>query len=466
MNHQFDPIGKEPTVFVESKKFPPGFRWGVATAATQIEGAAKEDGRGESIWDHFAGTAGTAGNIEDGTTPDVAVDHYHRFEEDIALMKELGVTDYRFSIAWTRILPDGTGRIEERGLQFYDRLVYALLEAGITPWVTLYHWDLPQKLEDQGGWTSRETAYAFAKYVDIVTQRLGDRVKHWFTLNEPWCSAILGYSQGVHAPGRKSLSEGLQAAHHLLLAHGMAVPIIRKNSKGAKVGIVLNVQPVYPVDSDIKNRQAASRFDGSYNRWFLDPLYGRDYPEDMLTLYGNAAPPVEENDMKIIAAKTDFLGVNYYFPQIIRDGLGNEPLMGDHVALPGVASTDMGWMWMVYPRSLYDLLQRLQKNYPIPAIYITENGAAYPDTVSADGQVHDPKRELYIKKHLAAILRAIADGIPVKGYFVWSLIDNWEWDRGNSTRFGIVYVDYARQLKRIIKDSGRRLAQIIAQNSL
>lgn len=454
MSHEYGPVG--------NVKYPNDFKWGVATAAPQIEGYPRAAGGGESIWNTFAGIAG---NIKDGTTPNVADDHYHLYKKDIANMKELGIKNYRFSIAWPRIFPEGTGRIEKQGIEFYERLVDALLKAGITSWITLYHWDLPQVLEDKGGWPSRETAYAFTKYVDVVTRALGDRVKHWITINEPWCSSILGYYLGAHAPGRKSLSEGLQTAHHILLAHGMAVPIIRENSKDSEVGIVHNFQPIYPADGKEENYQASLRFDGYSNRWFLDPLFGKGYPPDMLTLYGNAVPRVEENDMKIITVKTDYLGVNYYFPQFIKEGQGNGILRSDHVTLPDVGHTDMGWMWMVYPNSLYDALKRLKEEYQIPAIYITENGAAYPDTVDADGRVRDPKRTLYIEQHLGAVLRAIADGIPVRGYFVWSLMDNWEWAEGNSKRFGIVYVDYDT-LKRTIKDSGRRYAEIIAENSL
>ncbi len=440
-------------------RFPEGFLWGAATAAYQIEGAAYEDGRGESIWDRFSHTPGKTAN---GDTGDVACDHYHLWRDDIGLMKELNLQAYRFSIAWPRILPQGRGRPNDAGLDFYDQLVDGLLEAGITPWVTLYHWDLPQVLEDEGGWTSRATAEAFAEYTRVVTSRLGDRVKHWITLNEPWCSAFLGYRIGHHAPGHTSTKEALQATHTLLLAHGMAVPIIRENSPDAQVGIVLNPAQIYPDTQSEEDRAAAHRFDGFFNRWFLDPLYGRGYPQDIAELYGAEGPRTLPQDFEVIAAPTDFLGVNYYNPTFVRHSPEDEPYHIASVRREG-EYTEMDWL--VYPQGLYDLLQRLHRDYPTGLLYVTENGAAYPDEPPRDGRVIDTQRLSYYAGHLDACARAIADGAPLRGYFAWSLMDNFEWAFGYTRRFGIVYVDYATQ-QRTIKDSGRWYSQVITQNSL
>lgn len=442
-------------------RFPPGFVWGAATAAYQIEGATREDGRGESIWDRFSHTPGKTAN---GDTGDVACDHYHRWGDDIQLMRTLGLNAYRFSIAWPRIVPDGRGHVNEAGLAFYDRLVDGLLEAGITPWVTLYHWDLPQVLQDAGGWTNRATADAFAEYVDVVTQRLGDRVKHWITLNEPWCSSFLSYHIGEHAPGHKNFNEALQAVHTLLLAHGQAVPIIRRNSPDAQAGITLNLAQVYPATESPDDQAAARRYDGYFNRWFLDPLYGRGYPQDMLALYGDRVPATEAADFDVIAAPTDFLGLNYYNPTFIYDTpdapvlrTGATRIEGEYTAMD----------WLVYPQGLYDLLVRVPREYPTGPLYITENGAAYPDQVSHNGEarVHDPERTRYYRQHLQAAQRALGDGVPLQGYFAWSLMDNFEWAWGYTRRFGITYVDYDTQ-QRTLKDSGRWYKQVIAANAV
>ncbi len=437
--------------------FPDDFTWGVATASYQIEGAAHEDGRGESIWDRFSYTPG---KVVNGDTGDVACDHYHRWREDIALIRELGAQAYRFSIAWPRIIPGGRGETNEKGLAFYDRLVDGLLESGITPWVTLYHWDLPQVLEDQGGWPNRATGEAFAEYVDVVTRRLGDRVKHWITLNEPWCSAFLGYAVGEHAPGRKEFPVWLEALHTLYLGHGRAVESVRRNSPGAQVGITLNLSQAYPASDSQADRDAAERYDGFFNRWFLDPLYGRTYPEDMLELYGDMAPKMEPADFDIMAAKTDFLGLNYYNPAFIADDPGAPGLRTRSVEPEG-EYTQMGWL--VYPGGLRDLLLRVSHDYPTGPLYITENGAAYPDPAPVDGRVHDPERTRYYAEHLRACRRAIGDGVPLKGYFAWSLMDNFEWAFGYTRRFGITYVDYDTQV-RTIKDSGRYLGKVMRAN--
>lgn len=441
--------------------FPPDFVWGAATAAYQIEGGASEGGRGESIWDRFSHTPG---KVVNGDTGDVACDHYHRWPEDVSLVRELGFPAYRFSVAWPRILPDGRGRVNPNGLAFYDRLVDSLLEAGITPWVTLYHWDLPQILQDQGGWPNRATAEAFAEYVDEVTRRLGDRVYNWITLNEPWCSSFLSYWIGEHAPGHHSLKEAIDATHTLLLAHGLAVPIVRRNSPGAQVGITLNLAQVYPASPREADRAAAERYAGYFNRWFLDPLYGRGYPADLLDLYGaEFAPRVEPGDLETIAVPTDFLGLNYYSPTFIADDPENRPFRVRDVGLDGAERTEMGWI--VYPQGLYDLLADVSRAYPTGPLYITENGAAYPDPQPVDGRVADPCRLAYYQGHLAAALRATLDGIPLKGYFAWSLMDNFEWAFGYTRRFGITYVDYATQ-QRTVKASGRWLSKVARENRI
>jgi beta-glucosidase len=440
-------------------RFPDDFVWGAATAAYQIEGAANEDGRGESIWDRFSHTPGKTVN---GDTGDVACDHYHRWRDDIQLMRELGLQAYRFSVAWPRVLPEGRGRINEAGLTFYDRLVDGLLEAGITPWVTLYHWDLPQVLQDAGGWPNRATADAFAEYTDVVTRRLGDRVKHWITLNEPWCSSFLSYHIGEHAPGHKDFDEALAAVHTLLFAHGKSAPIIRSNSSGAQVGITLNLSQVYPASDSAADHAAARRYDGYFNRWFLDPLYGRGYPQDMLELYGDRVPQTEAADFDMIAAPTDFLGLNYT-PTFIQDAPDAPVLRTASVRREG-EYTAMDWL--VYPQGLYDQLLRVPRDYPVNALYITENGAAYADQPPGDdGRVHDPERTNYYRQHLQAAHRAIVDGSPLKGYFAWSLMDNFEWAWGYTRRFGITYVDYATQ-QRTIKDSGRWYKEVIAANTV
>jgi beta-glucosidase len=443
-----------------SGAFPDDFVWGAATASYQVEGAAKEDGRGESIWDRFSHTPGKVSN---GDTGDVACDHYHRFGEDVALMGELNLRAYRFSIAWPRIIPGGRGAINPPGLAFYDRLVDSLLDAGITPWATLYHWDLPQVLEDQGGWPNRGTADAFVEFADVVTRHLGDRVRNWITLNEPWCSAFLGYATGHHAPGRTDGAASLAAAHTLLLAHGRVVPVVRRNCPAGQVGITLNLAQPYPATESEADRAAHCRFEGFFNRWYMDPLYGRGYPDDMVALYGDLAPRVEPGDLETIAAKTDFLGLNYYSPAFIRDDPALPPLRAADAGLTGAERTAMDWI--VYPKGLRDLLVGVSRTYPTGPLYVTENGAAYPDPEPSGGRVADPARQRYFAGHLAAAQLAIQDGAPLKGYFAWSLMDNFEWAFGYTRRFGITYVDFATQ-QRTIKDSGRWLSRVMAENRL
>ncbi|GAC1557148.1 MAG: GH1 family beta-glucosidase [Herpetosiphon sp.] len=432
---------------------PADFVWGAATAAYQLEGAVKEDGRGESIWDRFSHTPG---KVTNGDTGDVACDHYHRWRDDINLMRSLGLGAYRFSVAWPRVMPTGRGPVNEAGLDFYERLVDGLLAAGITPWVTLYHWDLPQILEDQGGWPNWATADAFAAYADAVSRRLGDRVKHWITFNEPWVSSFLGYYTGEHAPGKRDLSMALRAGHGLLLGHAAAVPILRANSPGSQVGITLNLTQVYSGGDRPEDQAAAARHDGYQNRWFLDPIFGRGYPADMLAHYGADAPTVDSTDMSRIAAPIDFLGINYYMPQYVIDDPAGGMLRTADKHPADAHYTEMGWI--TEPRSLEDFLLRLHRDYPVPPLYITENGAAYPDVPRRlpDGsfEVSDPQRVHYYAGHLAAAARAVAAGVPLKGYFAWSLMDNFEWAHGYSKRFGLVYVDYATQ-QRVPKDSAR-----------
>ena len=440
--------------------FPKGFVWGAATAAYQIEGAANEDGRGESIWDRFSHTPG---NVLNGDTGDVADDHYHRWPQDVALMQSLGLKAYRFSIAWPRIIPDGIGAVNDAGLDFYDRLVDGLLAAGIEPFVTLYHWDLPQALQDRGGWPNRDSAAWFADYTAVVSRRLGDRVHNWITLNEPWVSAFVGYMMGMHAPGIRDPKAAMQAAHHLLLAHGQAVSILRRNGNGAtRVGITLNLTWVDSASDRPEDVEAARRQDGFADRLFLDPVFKGCYPGDFMELCGNLAPQVEEGDLQQIAAPLDFLGVNYYTRSVVADD-PNMPMLRTRSIQPAAAEyTEMGWE--VYPEGLYRLLRRLHEDYAPEAIYITENGAAFPDTVES-GRVHDERRIAYLREHLTSCWRAIQEGVPLRGYFVWSLLDNFEWGFGYSKRFGIVYVDYATQ-ERIPKDSAFFYRDVIAANGL
>ncbi|GAB4460075.1 MAG: GH1 family beta-glucosidase [Anaerolineae bacterium] len=436
--------------------FPQNFLWGTATASYQIEGAWNEDGKGPSIWDTFSHTPG---KVKNGDTGNVACDHYHRWPADIALMKSLNLQAYRFSIGWPRILPQRRGAVNQAGLDFYSRLVDGLLEAGITPFVTLYHWDLPQALQDEGGWPTRSTADAFVEYADVVSRHLGDRVKNWITHNEPWVVSFLGHEMGRHAPGLRDWNAALRTSHHLLLSHGQAVPVIRGNSPNAEVGITLNLTWADPVSP--ASYHAARYVDGYLNRWYLDPLYGRQYPADMVAAYQaegylpNGLDFVQPGDLDAITAPTDFLGVNYYSRSLVRDDAdtSSPPPPGER--------TD--YDWEVYPDGLYSLLCRLHFDYQPPKIYITENGASYGDGPNAAGRVADSRRTSYLRRHFAAAHRAIQAGVPLAGYFVWSLLDNFEWAEGYSQRFGIVWVDYDTQ-ERIPKDSALWYKEVIANN--
>ncbi len=456
--------------------FPDGFSWGAATAAFQIEGATAEDGRTDSIWDVFCREPG---RVLGGDTGDVACDHYHRVPEDIALLAELGLDTYRFSTAWPRIRPDG-GPVNQKGLDFYSRLVDELLGKGIKPWLTLYHWDLPQALEDQGGWTNRDTAYRFADYAQTVHDALGDRVPTWTTLNEPWCSSLLAYGAGAHAPGRTDPRAAVAALHHLLLGHGLAVQVLRDGGVGTggvgdsigsgSVGITLNLSPVDPADpSSEADREVARRVDGLQNRVFLDPVLRGRYPEDVwadLTPYG-LPDLVQDGDLDTIGGPIDVLGVNYYYtltmradtePHLPTTWIGAENAVDTPEGLP---TTEMGWE--IEPSGLHAMLVRLHKEYAGTPVVITENGAAFDDQVASDGAVHDEDRRAFLEGHLRACHQAIADGVDLRGYLAWSLMDNFEWAFGYSKRFGIVRVDYDTQ-RRTVKDSARWYAQVVRDN--
>ena len=423
--------------------FPQDFVWGAATASYQIEGAAREAGRGESVWDRFCATSG---KVRNGDSGEVACDFYHRYREDVALMRDLGIGAFRFSIAWPRVLPTGRGPVNEAGFDFYDRLVDELLANEIEPFVTLFHWDTPQALEDESGWPARATAEAFVEYAETVSGRLGDRVHHWITHNEPWVHAWIGYAWGEHAPGRTSEIDAVAAAHHLLLSHGWAVDAIRRNAPDAQVGITLNLSHAYPASDTPEDEAAAWQVDGQGNRWFLDPIFRGAYPADLLERNEIVEPFVRDGDLEAISAPLDFLGVNNYFRFVVSAGTDGPRMQRDS----GAQHTDMGWE--VYPDGLNRLLVRVARDYAPPAVYVTENGAAFGDVRVHDGRVHDPERTAYLESYIAAVSDAIADGAPVKGYFVWSLLDNFEWAHGYSKRFGIVYVDYPT-LDRVPKDS-------------
>jgi beta-glucosidase len=434
------------------------FVWGAATSAYQIEGAVAEDGRAPSIWDTFCRVPGA---IDNGDTGDVACDHYHRWRTDVELMRQLGLDAYRFSVAWPRILPEGTGRVNQAGLDHYDRLVDGLLHAGIRPFVTLYHWDLPQALQDRGGWPARDTAFALAEFAGVVGARLGDRVADWFTVNEPLCSAWIGHLEGTMAPGERDITRAVPAAHHLLLGHGLAARALRATVSGpSRIGAVLNLSPCEPASDDPRDVAATARADGHTNRWWLDPLHGRGYPADMIPVYG-VEPPVRPGDLDIIATPTDHLGLNYYFRQVITDDPGGPIPYARMLAMPVERQTAMGWE--VHPDGLEELLLRLTNEYHAARIYVTENGSAWPDEVQPDGQIEDKERTTYLEQHLAAGERATRGGARLAGYFAWSLVDNFEWAYGYAKRFGLVHVDYATQ-QRTIKLSGHRYAEIIRRH--
>lgn len=443
-----------------SKRFPDGFTWGTATASYQIEGAAHEDGRGESIWDRFSKTPG---KVTGGDTGDVACDHYHRYKEDVRLIRGLGVQSYRFSVAWPRLFPE-RGRFNPKGVDFYKRLVDELLQNGISPMATIYHWDLPQWLEDAGGWTSRDTVKYFVEYAHKLFEELGDVVPQWITHNEPWCAAWLGYGFGVHAPGHTSWREALSAAHHLLLSHGEAVEAYKSSGLSGQIGISLNLGVHHPATHSLEDKAAASREDGFANRWFLDPLFKGRYPTDMVNLFERHFGPldfIQPYDLQVINTPTDFLGINYYTRQILRAKPGYGYFEAEHLPPQGPV-TDMGWE--VHPESLYRLLKRLAAEYTTLPLYVTENGAAYPDAL-INGEVNDTARIEYLRAHFNAALQFIDEGGNLKGYYVWSLMDNFEWSFGYSKRFGIVYVDYETQ-QRTLKASATWFRHVVAENAI
>jgi beta-glucosidase len=439
---------------IDLAAFPHDFLWGTATAAYQIEGAAAEDGRAPSIWDTYSHTPGKVAGNDNG---DVACDHYHRWREDIGLMRRLGTNAYRLSVAWPRVMPGGDGPVNPKGLAFYDELIDALLEADITPSVTLYHWDLPQALQDRGGWPERDTALAFAEYASVVAERLGDRVSQWATLNEPLCSAWIGHLEGRMAPGLTDLTAAVRASYHLLLGHGLAVDAIRAAVLPARIGIVTNLSTVHAATDRDEDVAAARRQDGHINRWWLDPVYGRGFPADMREVYGVELPE-HQGDLAKIAAPLDWHGLNYYMPSTVADDPSAPAPHVRSVRRLGVQRTGMDWE--IDANGIEALLLRLTDEYPVRRLYVTENGSAYPDVVRPDGTVDDPERQDYLERHLAACASAIRKGAPLAGYYAWSLLDNFEWAYGYDKRFGLVHVDYRTQA-RTIKGSGHRYADII-----
>lgn len=440
--------------------FPPGFLWGAATAAYQIEGSPLADGAGPSIWHRFSHTPGL---VKNGDTGDVACDHYGRFKDDVALMRELGLGAYRFSIAWGRVFPEGLGAVNQKGLDFYSALVDQLLVAGIEPMATLYHWDLPAALDDRGGWLNRDVASWFADYAQTVARALGDRVAMWVTINEPWVIATGGYLHGGLAPGHRNTFEGPIATHNILRAHGAGVRACRAETK-APVGIVLNLEPKYPASGGEADVAATRRADAFMNRQYLDPLFRGAYPDEMPELFGEAWPEHAASDFATITEPIDFLGINYYS----RGWTKNDPDVAieraSRVKNPLATYTEMGWE--VFPQGLTDILERVAKHYTKIPLYVTENGAAFYDPPTApDEGIDDPLRVAYLRSHLGAVREAIKRGTDVRGYFAWSFLDNFEWSEGYSRRFGIVHVDYAT-MRRTVKRSGRFFADLIRNNGL
>lgn len=444
--------------------FPDNFIWGSATASYQIEGAVNEDGRGESIWDRFSHISG---NTLNGDTGDVACDHYHRYKDDIKMMSEMGLKGYRFSISWSRIFPKGYGEVNQKGVDFYNNLVDELLKNGIEPAVTLYHWDLPQALQDIGGWENRDTVDYFVEYATYMFKMLGNRVKKWSTHNEPWVAAFAGNLAGRHAPGNTDLKLAVQVSHHLILSHAKVVQAYKKlNSKDGKIGIVLDLHPVVPATDSKEDYRASILVDGYQNRWFLDPVLKGKYPEDILKLYTEKliAPDIMPGDMEIISNNPmDYLGINYYFRKVVKKSEENMFFKFSEVKPKGSEYTEMNWE--IYPKGLYDFLIRIKNEYNNPHIYITENGAAFKDDKIVNGIVEDDKRVDFLRQHFEQAHRAIKDGVKLDGYYVWSLMDNFEWARGYSKRFGLIFIDY-KSLKRIWKKSALWYKDVIENNGI
>jgi beta-glucosidase len=451
-------------------EFPAGFRWGAATSAYQVEGAVAAAGRGVSIWDTFAHTPGA---VDGGDTGDLACDHYQRYRDDVRLMADLGLSAYRFSVSWPRVQPTGTGPASPAGLDFYQRLVDELLGRGIEPWLTLYHWELPQPLEDAGGWPVRDTASRFAEFAAHVHAALGDRVNRWITINEPWCASFLGYASGVHAPGRREPASAVRAAHHLLLGHGLAARALRAADAAADAGIALDLVPITPASGAPGDVEAARRVDGVRNRLFLDPVLRGSYPRDVVADLAGTSDfsHVRDGDLAIVSEPGAFLAINYYQRHVAAAAAPDQPGIGSawvgaedlRFVTTGRPKTEMGWE--IDASGLSEILLRIHKEYPPIPLYVTENGGAFPDEVGPDGQVNDPDRVGYLDAHLRACHQTIAGGAPLNGYFVWSLLDNFEWAAGFSKRFGIVYVDYATQ-QRTPKASARWYSRVIRQGAL
>jgi beta-glucosidase len=440
--------------------FPDGFIWGASTSAYQIEGAWDEDGKGRSIWDTFVHEPG---HVYQGETGDMAADHYHRWQEDLDLIKALNLNAYRFSIAWTRILPEGSGAVNQKGLDFYSRLIDRLLELGIQPFPTLFHYDLPQVLQDKGGWPERETAERFGEYAAVLGKAYGDRIQYWITHNEPSVTAFLGYYLGMHAPGIQDLAAALKSIHHVLLSHGLAVRELRRFARpGAQIGAAINLTPVTPATDSTLDHQAAVRYDALLNRIVLDPLLLGRYPAELSAiLEANLAGDMQA-DMKIMAIPTDYLGVNYYSRAVIQHDPSVPLLEASQVHPTG---NEYSMMWEIYPEGLYDLLVRIQKDYNPARILITENGVPVPEDVDFDGRIRDERRVRYLHNHLIQTNKAMLAGVPVEGYFVWSLLDNFEWALGYRQRFGLIHVDFETQ-NRTIKDSGHWFSEIALTNRI
>jgi beta-glucosidase len=443
---------------VPTIEFPPGFLWGAATSAYQIEGSPLADGAGPSIWQRFVHTPGL---VHNGDTGDVACDHYRRYGEDVALMSRLGLRAYRFSTSWSRILPNGRGPVNARGLDFYDRLIDALLHNGIEPALTLFHWDLPAALDDRGGWLNPDISSWFADYAAIMFRKFDDRVNMWVTLNEPWVVSDGGYLHGAIAPGHRNRFEAPIVAHNLLRAHGAAVQAYRAVGK-QRIGLVVNLEPKYPASESPDDRAATARADAYMNRQFLDPVFLKRYPDEMRGIFGEAWPAWPADDFELIAQPIDFLGVNYYTRNVTRSDATAWPLRSTPVRQPRATYTETGWE--VFAQGLTDVLLRVKERYGNLPLYVTENGAAFFDPPTAEGdRIHDPLRVDYLRKHIRAIHAAIQSGVDLRGYFVWSLFDNLEWSSGYSKRFGIVHVDFATQ-QRTLKDSADAYSGVIATN--
>ncbi|MDO4306584.1 MAG: GH1 family beta-glucosidase [Eubacteriales bacterium] len=448
---------------MEKRTFPKDFVWGTATASYQIEGAVREDGRGESIWDRYCSIPG---NVRRNDTGEVACDHYHRYKEDVALMKQLGMKAYRFSVAWTRILPKGRGEINEKGIRFYSDLVDELLSAGIEPYITLYHWDLPQALQDIGGWANPEMPGYFLEFSRIVFDRLGDRVKHWMTLNEPYCAAFLGNYEGRMAPGLHDFSTAVLAAYHMYVGHGLVVKDFRENHREGEIGIALNLMGRLPLTQDEKNLAAAKRADGYLNRWFIEPIVKGEYPKDMIELYrskGVVLPEFRKEDLALISQKLDFIALNYYNDFWVKEDKSRWPLEFVIENPPHMPETDRSWP--ITEEGFTNMLLRMKNEYGVDNIFISENGASYHDVVNMEGKVVDNARCDFLRRHVIALHKAIQEGVNVRGYFVWSLYDNFEWAEGYDSRFGIVHIDFGTQ-KRTIKESGYWYSNLIAQNAV